>query len=275
MSYRDIFVYVDDQKGGEARTAFAAKLAQRSSAALVGGVMTADFVDTLMVGDPFCYLTPGEYESFAKIHGEAVRSAVERAKAVFGKATDIGGLTSEWTQVDGDDAATLAPTMRWFDLAIVPRELMVLGGFRRVQAAEIILACGGPVVVTPPDDGPLTSDRIVVAWKNSREAARALRDALPLLKAAKEVLVVSVAREPDDTLASMLHRRLERHGIAAQVAIERGRAADEALLRISKEFRADMLVMGAYGHSRAQETLLGGVTHRLLKEATIPLLLSH
>ena len=122
----------------------------------------------------------------------------------------------------------------------------------------------------------------MVAWNASREASRAVHDALPLLVAAKEVVILVI--DPDDVGATLgrqpgsgVARHLEHHGASVRVkTVESGRRrAGEVILAEATAESADLLVMGGYGHSKLREALLGGATRTLLADATLPILLSH
>jgi nucleotide-binding universal stress UspA family protein len=124
--------------------------------------------------------------------------------------------------------------------------------------------------------------RVLVAWDGTREATRAVHDALPLIAAAEAVTVVSVAsRESDfERLHRSLERivrHLERHGLAARAEedVKTGMTVSDALLSRAIDLDADLIVAGAYHHSKFREALLGGVSRELLDHMTVPVLMSH
>ena len=140
------------------------------------------------------------------------------------------------------------------------------------NVSDLVMRVGRPVMIVPAAADVLKLDRVVVAWKDTREARRAVLDAVPLLKAATSVTVVEIA--PQDGLAAA--RRgledvvawLERHGVTAQplAVAAAGEDADQ-LARFVQEHQTDLMVAGAYGHSRLREWVLGGVTRNLLMSA--------
>ena len=152
-----------------------------------------------------------------------------------------------------------------------------------VKAA--IYDCARPVVIAPPDSapnsaaGPISS--VVVAWNGSAQASRAVGYALPFLEKARAVTIVVAAATPDDVGASLLLRNLDRHGIKAAVdamdpGAVSGRARGRALLDYAREKKADLLVMGAYGHGGLTNFLgLGGATAKVISSCPVPLLLAH
>jgi nucleotide-binding universal stress UspA family protein len=142
---------------------------------------------------------------------------------------------------------------------------------------QIVTAAGVPVLALPPDPPRDIGPVVLVAWKNSREAARAAHDALPLLRAAERVVLCAVG-EGEGTAAGLedAAAMLDRHGVPVRPERVGGTdaGAGEVLLAQAAAHRADLLVMGAYGHSRLRELVLGGATRHVLWHATLPVLLS-
>lgn len=164
-------------------------------------------------------------------------------------------------QSDPDDPATGAPEL----------------------SEDVILGCGRPVLMVPYIGAmQAPGRRIVVAWDAGREAARAVNDAMPLLAAADQVLVLIVnprrgphghGEEPGSDIAT----HLARHGVKVEVKVVTQRdltVADVILSRIADE-TVDLVVMGAYGHARLREMVLGGVTREMFRSMTVPLFMSH
>lgn len=144
----------------------------------------------------------------------------------------------------------------------------------------LLIDSGRPILVVPPGRDTFSCRRIVLAWDGSAKAARAAADALPFLRAAESVEVVSVEGEKDltDTLMGAdIAPHLSRHGVKATVhclATVNGDAA-ETLRDAATRFEADMIVMGGYVHSRLREMVLGGVTQSLLRQSPVPLFMAH
>ena len=152
----------------------------------------------------------------------------------------------------------------------------------RVLVETLALATGTPCLIV--GQAPARSsgfERIVLAWNGSREAKRATDDGLEFLRCAKTVSVAiveeRVATGATSSLDQPLLRHLARHGVHAQVEriAPSHRGAGEALLSRCRSFKADLLIMGAYGHARAAELILGGATRSILAHAEVPVLLSH
>ena len=155
------------------------------------------------------------------------------------------------------------------------------GAYQRCDPGELMLKSGRPVLVVPDSGGALKAERIVVAWKDSREARRALADSLPFLKGAEEVRVVGVCRkdEMDDALdhVKAVVAGLKQHGVRARSMVVEAPNHMVAweLNAAAGNLGADLIVSGGYGHSRLGEWAFGGVTYELLRNPERFVLLSH
>jgi nucleotide-binding universal stress UspA family protein len=145
------------------------------------------------------------------------------------------------------------------------------------SAANLVLGVGLPVLAIPTDLPAIQTKKIVIAWKNTREARRAVSDALPLLKRAEQVTILHTSK-PDEVGIGVddLMGRLKRHGVnAVAETVKPGADAAETIIRFAERGLFDMIVCGAYGHSRAAEWVMGGVTAGLVERSTLPVLFSH
>ena len=150
---------------------------------------------------------------------------------------------------------------------------------------DVILACGRPVLVVPHAwRGDRVGEHVLIAWNGSREAARAVYDGLPFMTMASSVTVLSVNLgldhldgEEGRRLRDDLVRHLERHGINARAELTEpvGVSVSDTVLSRAADVGADLIVMGAYGHSRLRELILGGTTHDMLNRAILPVLMAH
>lgn len=168
---------------------------------------------------------------------------------------------------------------RVHDLSVVDADPDALA-IDRSLIEQALFSSGRPVIVVPRGFDDFRAERIVVAWDGSPKAARALNDALPFLKAASAVDIVCVTGEKDLSKAvpgADLAPHLARHGIEATVTdlVAQNGDAAQTLRTHATLFRADMVVMGAYMHSRLRQMVLGGVTQSLLKDSPVPLFLSY
>src|SRR5690606_9411838 len=123
----------------------------------------------------------------------------------------------------------------------------------------------------------VSAKRVVIAWRDAREARRAVADAMPFLEAAEDVCIVTVGEDRDETGAHDLGHAFVARGIPCRVVVEKDQNASvsDTLLQIAQESRADLLVAGAYGHSRLREWIFGGVTRELLLNGRVCCLLSN
>jgi nucleotide-binding universal stress UspA family protein len=210
----------------------------------------------------------------AAVEREKVRAWLERAEVAF-----------ELRDVIVDTAVRQREILahaRHADVSVMTRP----GPLARVQEPilhALLFQSGRPVIVVPPEQRrELACARILVAWKPTREAVRAVNDAMPFLGAAQNVVIATVDAQPSPSGHGQapgwdLAAQLARRGVRAEVRNldSAGRSDARALLDEAVGIDADMIVLGGYGHARAMEYLLGGVTRELLTGSTIPLFLSH
>jgi len=186
-----------------------------------------------------------------------------------------------FTGTDGMTRDELVMTGRFAGLVVVGRPGADDENISPDTVKAAIYDCARPVVIAPPElkAGSLTS--IVVAWNGSAQAARAVGSAMPFLAKAGKVTIVVADATPDEAGTPLLVRNLGRRGIAATVDATRfgthtGRGRGRALLAYAKDKRADLLVMGAYGHGELSNFLgLGGATAKVIASCPVPLLLAH
>lgn len=205
----------------------------------------------------------------------------ERA-AFESHAHRLGVPDASWTITHGGLAPTLRQLGAWHDLAVLERD-MVEGIHVFDVLGEAMLASHVPCLVLPPQwHRELALDRVVVCWNGSIEAARAIHRALPLLQAAGGVVLLDGALRALDDAGDKVPRfdplhYLQRHHVTVSSRPLKVAAhlAGEALLREARNMHADLLVMGAYGHSRLRERVLGGATRHVLAQARMPVLMQH
>lgn len=214
-------------------------------------------------------------------------AAALTAGRVFDAAvTRNGSSLSEW-RVSGRDAlGAVLLSARYADLVVVGQHDAELEGATGVSADfvdELVLAAGRPVMVLPyAGRFPTVGRTILVAWNASREAARAVTDAMPMLQQADRVQVVAFdpgkgGADHGDIPGADIGLWLARHGVKVQVAQQNGAGLDigAQILSRAADIDADLIVMGAYGHSRMRELVLGGATRTLMQSMTVPVLMSH
>lgn len=216
----------------------------------------------------------------------SARTDAERSHRVFERMTAGKAFTSQWRvdEADGRNAVdALIAQSRLADMIVSSNVGEDNSGGRPFHTAErLVVETGRPVMLVPKSDVPASCGRrVLVAWNGSRESARAVFDALPLLQTAQHVKVLQVGtseRAPVSSLSeSDVRSMLSHHGVRATCeALDLPRAtAGAALLSAVKAENADLLVMGGYGHWRFRELVLGGATHHVLRHMTVPVLMSH
>jgi nucleotide-binding universal stress UspA family protein len=218
-----------------------------------------------------------------EIEQERAAERAQAALAVFETAARNAGITYNLQALTSTPlvaAESVSALARLRDLTIALQPEPGRETFDNAIPLEILFQSGGPVLFIPhAHKGSVEPKRIGIARDGSRLAARAIRDAAPFLNAAQAITIISVNHEqaPANASATALAAHLERHGLAAN--IERA-SADHAniqptILSIAADTGVDLIVMGAYGHSRLQERILGGVTRGMLQSMTVPTLMSH
>ncbi len=189
-------------------------------------------------------------------------------------------VTWDWRNHDGNVVETLIEQSMLADLVVVSQPSAQRRGARQALpiVGDVVMYTRCPLLMVPNGVEALALDGpVVAAWNGSAEAAHALRQALPLLKRATGVHLVEVSDDSPGMAAREAAQFLSRHGIPLDVHEwpAKGRRVSVALLHAAAELSARYMVMGAYGHSRLRETVLGGVTRELIATATVPLLLAH
>lgn len=276
MTYRDILVQIDASAPDRAR--LAARLAHRFKAHLTGVGLRSDFLSQYMAAEAVSGLPATMIDELLSAHAKAVADAGEAARLVFEAAADEAACASDWLTLPGDTAIDLTDLARRTDLTILPTSTVAPLGQHRITAAAVALGSAGPVLITP-DDVPAgdIGRNILVGWNGSPEAARALRDAMPLLCEAEAVHVLIISDGAMGGPDALLQRHLERHGVVPNIIRDSSdnAVAAEVFRKEIKALGADLLVMGLYGRPRLQEMILGGVSHDLLDRPPVPLLVSH
>lgn len=278
MSYQDILVQIDERPASIARAAAAAGVAAWSGAQLTGVFLKTQFLRDPMAAESLAYMSPEALDALIKEQTAATERASETAREVFESAAAAANVASDWRVLDDSFDDAMVACARRFDLTVYPAVAEVSQGRNRFSAASLALASGGPVLVMPNGGArPSLGERVVIAWKGSRESARALRDAWPMVSRAKEVHVLIVSPHGEGGPDGLLQRHLEHHGLEANLIVDRSHdaSAGEILRAQVKSLNADLVVMGVYGRSRLQELVLGGVSRDLLGDPPCALLISH
>lgn len=278
MAFRDILVHMDESPAAQLRAKAAAELAARFKAQLLGIFLTSEFILQYGAGESLTYMPPAEIDAILKGHQKAVADKGEIARRAFEQAAGEVGVTTDWLTGAGDYDNDLFGCARRTDLTVMGRTARASLGANRISAAQVALAGGGPVLITPDDDyAPPLGRRVLVAWNGSREAARALRDAWPMIAAAAEVHVLTVSPRGEGGPDGLLQRHFERRGLQANLIVDpaEDESATQVIDRHLAELDIDLVVMGLYGRPRLQELILGGVSRHMLDRLPVPILVSH
>lgn len=271
MSYTSIMVSVDLAGHAAERIKVAAHLADDVGALLIGVAAQRPDHAAAPVGPT------GASLCLLPVSPEDTKRELAKCHALFRDATQ-GRDRVEWRSDVASPMHYLIEQGRAADLIVLGRP--PTGGSAHhdlVDPGAFVMSAGRPVLVTPPGVDYLDGQRVVIAWKDTREARRAVFDAMPLLKRAKYVNVVALQDDEQPTGAQDVARYLQGHGVQATVAEQRiaGTTTPEALLELTSECGADLIVMGAYGHGRLREWVFGGVTRDLLSGSPVCCLMSH
>uniref|UniRef100_E6VJ90 UspA domain protein n=1 Tax=Rhodopseudomonas palustris (strain DX-1) TaxID=652103 RepID=E6VJ90_RHOPX len=279
MALKTIVVFVDQTPASDARVRYAAGLAMRHQAHLIG-----------------LFIVPNAWQhdrSDSNIQGgAAIREMLERHNLIESDALQAAGRSFE-AMAARDDASFEYRAVRGGDVGELVRlhclhsDLVVVGHPSAGLPAgwspqQMLLSTGVPVLIVPASwpEGTIARN-VLFAWNASREARRAITDSLPVLRAAEAVSVVVVdpnnnrahGQEPGADIA----HHLSRHGVTARVEQlqSKGEPIAEVIRRYAAEDQSDLIVLGAYSHSPKRELLFGGVTRTLLGKVTIPTLIAH
>ena len=276
MTYAAVMTHVQADPDDTPRLACAIDIARRFDADLIG--VAAEMIPPLAFDSGF-YSVEADWVTAMR---ELIEGRLKEARKAFRTATaDFGS-----------ERATFACGLQLPDPAVAAAsraaDLIVAGGaphkhrdaYRDCAPAELAITSGRPVLVAPPAPKPLSARQVVLAWKDTREARRAMTDAMPFLEAADRVVVLAVcppseaeaARQQIDDVA----RALTRRGVTAEAKlVEHTHPDGFQILRQASLEGADLIVCGAYGHSRLGEWVFGGVTSDLLSQEDVYLLFSH
>jgi len=270
---KDIAIHLTGSNEDAVRIAHAATLARIFDAHLTG-LQVHEMPEVLTMTDP----------SGSAFLQDLIAESVNRAAAVTEKLEPLlaaTGLNHELRRLDlfpGQLEVALAGEARWSDLFVGTRPYGDPHREHRVEEA-VLFESGRPCLFVPPGHvAPVRYTSALVAWKNTREAAVAIAHAIPILQQADEVRVAIIEEDgageqrgeaPGDDIG----RYLSRHGISSEVRLIDGwNNVSAAILNETARAGADIVVLGAYGHSRMREWALGGVTRDVLSQAAVPVL---
>ncbi len=276
MTYTSLMVHLRAGRANTAVLAIAGGLAQRFGAHVVG--IAACRPDDVIYGEA-CLAGTMLDRSRVEMEKELAAAEVEFRSALQDRAAAI-----EWrcALTYSELPECLAQEARSADLVVTAAtpDRPWQEHARHVDTGDLVMQAGRPVLIVPDKVDTLALDHAVICWKDTREARRAVADALPLLQAAQRVTVVEVAAAEDSALTQRhlddVVFWLERHGVQAKGLMpEAGRNGKSVLAAILETQATDLIVAGAYGHSRMREWAFGGVTRDLLMQPKCCALVAH
>jgi nucleotide-binding universal stress UspA family protein len=275
MSYKTILVHLDGHARNEQTLRLACDLAGRFEARLaaVYALEQPLFAAAMDPGAAAALTFQADLDSQMQAKARAMVTAAEQRS----------GLAIEWRCVSSNTANNLILHARHADLLVMTQEdraekLAIDPTF----AASIVIGAGRPVLMVPyAGQFQSCGASVLIAWSGTRESARAVADALPLMKQADEINVVSFNPKGDSQWGEIpgadIGLWLTRHGLRVNVRQQKSDEVDvgNQILSLASDFSSDLIVMGAYGHSRTFQFVLGGVTRTLFESMTVPVLMSH
>jgi nucleotide-binding universal stress UspA family protein len=280
MSYKTILVYLNSAKRAEAVLEAALRLAGKSEAHVIG----LHVIPQVTIPAVVPFEVTGE---IIDVQRKALDEQAAKIAGIFAEMTRQHQPPCEWRTVRAshyDVASIVDDHGRATDLIVAPQSDPDGDIYLPADVTEDLLMEAGRPLLVVPRRGRVTKlgETVLLAWNNSREAARAAFDALPILKAAKTVKLVTVDpprnRKGDaDLPAAEIASALARHGVKVEAAVSLtgGLSIADGLAAQIDNHGADLLVMGGYGHSRLREVVFGGATRDMLEKMTVPVFISH
>ena len=275
MSIVDLLLYVDNNDNNEQTIQTAQQVAENADAHLTG---------VYVVSPPYIPVYSGIESAISAAAMGELQSRIERRTAntrdSFENLTQSWQSKVTWLEVDGEPEKVIPQFAQNYDLTLISQGNPIEKHDRTKKIIErVALGSGRPVLILPyagakPDFGK----RILIAWNDSRESTRAVHDALPYLKQAEVVDIAAVNPSKDEDIpCAEIAEHLSRHGVNVEVESAYAHRQDvgKQLLTLASTFEADMIVMGAYGHLRFTDMVLGGATRYIMEHMSIPVLMSH
>ncbi len=273
MSYRSILLNIDIDAPATSLIKLGVELGGRFDAKLIG-CSSAQIIFPMI---------PGRDRRLDQQFIDEQRTSIQgRLDHLQKKFIDLAGssVEIEWRSDIANPTDFLTRTACAADLIVTgsPEGADTGDRFRSTDVGNLILKAGRPVLLAASGAEHLPAKKILIAWKDSREARRAVADSLPLLVAANEVVIATVARKespPSNGHTKDLVAYLARHGVRSKTETIIGKNDAEEILKFARTCHADLVVLGAYGHSRLREWVFGGVTISLIDEIRMSRFLSN
>ena len=285
MGLKDLLVHLDASPRADAWLSIAAALAAKHGAHLTGLAVIDLPPPDVFYGFPSAFMDVQRAEDVIARLREARTEEIAAVETRIRDRLRVDGLAGEWRVVEGDTAEVLALHGRYADMTIVGQRdpALVDTGRSSDFSVSTLMGTGRPLLVVPfAGTFDRVGENVLVGWNATAEAASAVNEAIPLMRTANKVTVLSINPRrgiggDGDVPAADMALHLARHGIRAEAAhtVANDIGEGDALLSYAADIGADLLVCGMYGHSRLRELAFGGVTRSLLTEMTIPVLMVH
>ncbi|TPL12893.1 universal stress protein [Mesorhizobium sp. B2-4-11] len=273
MIFNTIMVQLDIDSSAAPRTTYALELARRFEATLIG----------FAAADAYLFI-PGDdgRTAAAEITRRRLTEMDDRLSILKEEFLNLVGDDASWLEEVGDPTRLLAEHARAADLIVTgtPAKGVATDHHRMVDLGTLVLSAGRPVLIAAEQIAPPDPKKVVVAWKDTREARRAVTDAMPFLTGAQDVLVATVEEQnqrDDREGVDDVVRFLMKHGVKARSEVLGAGHGDvcETITELAHGMGAELVVAGGYGHSRLREWAFGGMTRSLLKAGSINRLFSN
>ncbi|MEM7018991.1 MAG: universal stress protein [Pseudomonadota bacterium] len=276
MSLKTIAVYTDGGENDASRVDIAIKLAKAHEAHLTG--IHVMYVPMPIMPDPY---SVNAYAELLTAQRDEAKACAENIKSAFKVATDTASVEADWQCLEGDFISGPDASARCADLAVIGRTDTELLSRKANILNLLIFELGRPVMLVPQefDAVEVPGKRVLLAWSDSREAAKITSEALPIMQQAEQVdmVMIEVNGEENNSALKNAAAWLGRHGVNVNTHRLSGKDSEvgEILLQQAATHNSDLLVMGAYGHSRLREIVLGGATRHILSHTSMPILMMH
>ena len=277
MTYATVMVSLALDQSNEARLEAAGQIAERFDAGIVG-IAAAQF-------SPPLYFTSGEQAQNLIDQGQAsIKKRISELEAQFREAVKNRARHVEWRCANDFPARYVLQEARCADLIVSGGPSNALSDpFAVASPKDLVMQAGRPLFIVPDNVDWLDLRSVLVAWKDTLEARRAIADSLPMLRKAKDVTVAEIVEAGDSRSAATSRVRdvvawLSRHGVSASELVPDKNGDRDATVQldgIAADVGAGVVVAGAYGHSRFRELILGGMTQHLITQSKRCVLLSH
>jgi nucleotide-binding universal stress UspA family protein len=277
MTYATVMVCLTLERSNQAVLEVAGELAERFGAGIVGTAASH-------FSPPLYFTTGGQAQSLIDQGLASIKKRIAELEGQFREAIKNRARFVEWRSAIDLPARYILQQTRCADIVVTGRQVNGFADpFVQASPKDLVMQAARPLLVVPEKMSSLDLKSILVAWKDTPEARRAVSDALPLLRKAKEITIAETVENGDSRQAALSRVQdvvawLSHHGISASEIVreENGeRDMTVHLEAIASDVNASMIVAGAYGHSRFRELVLGGVTQHLITESNRCVLLSH